>query len=387
MSPKFKPYIRWYAMFSGILTTLLGIFITLNCLAWILLQFRTDASPDKTLLKRNSTQLEVLYPGKNQADVAKILAESWTRRFSYEPFTGFKEASFSGQYVNVSDVGFRQTKDQGPWPPKPEHLTIFLFGGSTTFNYGLPDTETIASYLQGELQTADSQKNAYVYNFGRGYYYSTQELILFERLLLDGYVPDVAIFMDGLNDFVYTDDEPAYTQVLENFFSGEFTSTTSLVSSLLMNLPLGILMQREVLPLFREPAEVSEESTYNDPEVIEKVVRRFRQNIQMIETIAREFKVQPVFVLQPIPVYKPSPNAKQPDVATLKSVYYAKFGYERLAKEYTLGKLGSNLLWLADIQEQVTTSPYVDGIHYSASLSKELAKHLANYLKTHAYRN
>src|SRR6185436_5392660 len=54
-----------------------------------------------------------------------------------------------------------------------------------------------------------------VYNFGRGAYYSSQERALFEKLLVGGTVPDGAIFLDGLNDFMYYDDRPAMTVFLE----------------------------------------------------------------------------------------------------------------------------------------------------------------------------
>ena len=41
-------------------------------------------------------------------------------------------------------------------------LLVFLFGGSTTFGYGLTDDETIAAAFERELQSADGRA---VYNF------------------------------------------------------------------------------------------------------------------------------------------------------------------------------------------------------------------------------
>src|SRR6185503_15185425 len=103
----------------------------------------------------------------------------------YEAFTQFCERPFHGRFVNVSENGFRVSAQQGPWPPDADNFNIFLFGGSTTFGYGLPDSQTVASYLQDDL-AARSSPHVRVYNFGRGSYVSEQERVLFEELLLAG---------------------------------------------------------------------------------------------------------------------------------------------------------------------------------------------------------
>lgn len=69
------------------------------------------------------------------------------------------------------------------------------------------DGDAIASYLQPLVVAADGRP-ARVYNFGHSGYYSTQERILFTRLVVAGHVPDVAVFVDGLNDSGAVDDVP-----------------------------------------------------------------------------------------------------------------------------------------------------------------------------------
>ena len=141
--------------------------------------------------------------------------ENWTRSYLYEPFTQFKERPNRGDYVNVDENGFRFSADQASWPPDPKKVNVFVFGGSTTFGYGVADLETVPSRLQEELREKFVTPVS-VYNFGRGYYYSTQERVLFEKLLLSGYVPNVAIFIDGLNDFYQDIDEPLFTSRLRD---------------------------------------------------------------------------------------------------------------------------------------------------------------------------
>jgi hypothetical protein len=90
--------------------------------------------------------------------IRELLRETWNRGYAYEPFTYFKERPFTGKYVNVDPHGFRVTKEQGPWPPDRNRDFIFLFGGSTSFAYGLPDDQTVASYLQESLWTQPTKR-------------------------------------------------------------------------------------------------------------------------------------------------------------------------------------------------------------------------------------
>src|SRR6185436_14410167 len=43
-------------------------------------------------------------------------------------------------------------------------------------------------------------------------YYSSQERILFSNLLATGIVPDVAVFVDGLNEFYRSQDAPQFSR-------------------------------------------------------------------------------------------------------------------------------------------------------------------------------
>src|SRR6185369_12207002 len=120
--------------------------------------------------------------------------------------------------VTVDPAGFRAGRDQRPWPPDPARFNVFVFGGSTTFGYGVADGDTIASQLQPLL--ARHGRDVAVYNFGRGYYYSTQERILYEQLLAGGFVPALAVFIDGLNDFCYDHDDSAVSARLAAALEG-----------------------------------------------------------------------------------------------------------------------------------------------------------------------
>lgn len=163
--------------------------------AWY--QVMPAGRPDPVSEKYGFSQVVQNYPGMNRTALRELLRETWSRPMAFEPFTQFKERATMGRFVNVSPHGFRLSKNQGPWPPSPEAVNVFLFGGSTVFNYGLPDEQTIAFFLQGFLNEAGSGPPVRVYNFGRGHYYSSQECVLFEQLLSAGFVPAIAVFLDG----------------------------------------------------------------------------------------------------------------------------------------------------------------------------------------------
>ncbi|GAG17525.1 unnamed protein product, partial [marine sediment metagenome] len=133
----------------------------------------------------DSVDWAVVYPDLEPDQIERLLAETWTRPHAYEPLTQFTERPYRGEYVNITEMGYRLGRDQGPWPPEDRPYNIFVFGGSTTFGYGVADDQTIASHLQRRLGERTTRE-VRVYNFGRGMYRSSQERVLFEQLLVSG---------------------------------------------------------------------------------------------------------------------------------------------------------------------------------------------------------
>ncbi|MBI3306596.1 MAG: SGNH/GDSL hydrolase family protein [Candidatus Omnitrophica bacterium] len=199
-----KSFLHGYTSFAIFFLNIFLLLVLSNVLIYAFhaaVRFQQGDKADiQGVYKKYKDRLPKVYPERNQSEIAHILSETWNRPLAYEPFTEFKEAPFSGQYIRVDSNGFRVSKGQGPWPPLRENFNIFILGGSTAFNYGVSDEETIASYLQEILASEVPGKRVFVYNFARGFYYSTQERILFEQLLLAGHIPDIALFIDGIND-------------------------------------------------------------------------------------------------------------------------------------------------------------------------------------------
>ena len=318
--------------------------------------------------------LKEIYPDSMGREVNLLLYETWSRPYVYEPYTQFKERPFKGKYVNVHRAGFRITENQGPWPPDPENKNIFLFGGSTTFGYGVRDEQTIASYLEQYLQSSGSK--AYVYNFGRGNYFSSQEKNLFEELLVSGVKPDIAIFIDGLNDFYHVNNEPIFTERLRKFVDNKG-------KTLFVDLPLvNVIKDIKKIGDVHSDDTLNSNNKYDDKDLLYKAIHRYKNNKKIIEAIASLYGVKTVFVWQPVPTYKYDLKYHIFAGKGFGRFLYSKYGYKYMEDYVQKNDMGNNFLYLADIQENLKKPLYVDIDHYTAEFSSDVAKRISRFLLT-----
>lgn len=375
---------KGYQVAATVVTTLCLLFVLMNLVVALLYGLKTAALKKRNpLSSQYGRNFERVYPGLAPREFDQLMYETWTRPYVYEPYTQFKERPYSGQYVNVSPQGFRHTKNQGSWPPDPAFFNIFLFGGSTTFNYGLPDDQTIASYLQEFLRRDRAGKPPRVYNFGRGYYFSPQERILFERLVAAGHLPDLALFLDGQNEFFFTGDDPAFTPMLDRFLQDD---SGFLLQRLVQKLPLSRAVRsfRAIRATMLAEAPDGRDADrgslgdgrYDDPKLLQHVIERYARNKAMIEAVARTYGVDALFVWEPAPNY--GYDLKYHLFAEPESQWglhaYAKSGYPMMARMAKRLFPERSFAWCADVQEGVAEPLYVDSVHYTAAMSVRVAR-------------
>jgi hypothetical protein len=224
-----------------------------------------------------------------------------------------------------------------------------------------------------------------VYNFGRGAYFSTQERILFQQLLLRNAVPDMAIFLDGLNDFHLTTHSAGYSRLERAFAATDpFKGGAGLrdaVVALGAHLPLiraAAIIERK---MSEQPAELP---TYKPAELprrdLDALIDRYLHNKRQITGVAREYGLKPLFVWQPVPGYKYDLRHH----AALNPVH-GLGGHERSGQGYPVAaerraEFGGSFLWLADIQEHRAEALYVDTVHYTAAFSDVIAGEIAAHI-------
>lgn len=342
--------------------------------------------PIPSTIRHGEKLLKNIYPSISEEEILRLLMETWSRPYIFENYTHFKERPYTGKYVNVDSNGFRRSKNQAPWPPdRKKYFVIFVFGGSTAFGYGVPDDETIASHLQDCFSNQGSKKIAALYNFGRGHYYSTQERILFEQMLAAHHSPDIALFIDGLNEFFYYEDEgTAVSASFEKCLAGD-----------LYRLWFKDLRKRSpVIRTFRKITKTikntlfkgarlkeKERRKYCDQAKLTRCIERYIVNKQMIEAISTSFHTKSIFVWQPVPTFQYDlelhPFAKE----GFGRHGYSAFGYPLMWEYVQRHPLGENFLWCAHIHEGLDEPLYVDVAHYSPMMSKRVAHAIYNFMR------
>lgn len=369
---RFERLASFYQAAALLLLNTLVLFALLNLIVYpFLLLF--DSRDAGVVSKYGMERLKSVYPGMEAGEITALLEETWSRPYVYEPFTQFKERPFQGRFVNVDENGFRVTPDQGPWPPSSDSLNIFVFGGSTTFGYGVSDDETVPAVIERDLRLEIGDR-INVYNFGRGHYYSTQERVLFFQLIAAGHRPDLVIFIDGLNDFFFHTDEPAYTPRLREFVAGEHESPWRI-----SQLPLSRVFTaaRKWIRNFRSVPPVND---FNDLDIIDRVVGRYFSNMDMINAVAQAHGINTAFVWQPAPTFGPGGDQSRFNGFDYGRHEYSRFGYARMEKIVSANDPGPGFLWCADLAGTPEEASYVDLVHYSADYSERLGSYIVGLL-------
>ncbi|MCK5114955.1 MAG: SGNH/GDSL hydrolase family protein [Candidatus Aegiribacteria sp.] len=133
---------------------------------------------------------------KMEAGLQSPIAEermSWGR---YEPYVVWRADTSLYFEDEIDPDGFRITPVSNS---DSNAYKVFVFGGSTVWGTGVPDSSTIPSYLCELLQSSVSGP-VEVRNFGQLGYVSTQEMIELCFQLRSDNVPDLVLFLDGMND-------------------------------------------------------------------------------------------------------------------------------------------------------------------------------------------
>lgn len=311
--------------------------------------FAFQAATTENLIQRKfpETDFSKVYPGLTKPEIDQLQRESLGVRYVYAPFVEFKPAPDAKRFVNVLPGGFRQGREAGPWPPLPSELVVFVFGGSTTFGFGLPDGETVVSRLEAKLAERFPGRKVRCYNFGRGYYFSSQERQLFESLLAEGATPQLAVFIDGLNEFVYHDGMPEFTPALYAFTAPDRP------------------------PLTR--AEITSDA--ERASAVARLIARYRQNLRLIEAVAQAHGVSPIFVGQPVPFLDfPMRPETYPFQSTFAEHRLAAWGYKNFKDAARAGQFGERFVWCGNAFANAGGVMYADSIHYNAAGAEELAR-------------
>ena len=379
-SSRLDRLIRRYQVTATLLLNTVIVFVVVNMIALGGLIAADAFAPERNVVedKYGSGALAQVYPGMAEADIRELLGETWRQHRVFQPYVQFRESPFRGRYVNVHDAGFRHSADQAPWPPPADTFSVFFFGGSTTFAYGLPDGDTVPSQVQ-QLLRGRGYAHVAVHNFGAGSYQSTQERIFFGELLARGTRPDMAIFLDGLNDFAFPhvpQDTDLVVRALENVGAGSARRLYGLVSAM----PISRAARALLPSTLDAPASGARKTeAAADAALIDSVVTRYLANVTQTGGAARASGVIPIFIWQPTPYYRYD-TSRHPFVDSGGVNRHAAEGYAHARTRFNGRTVDPAFLWAADIQEGVSEPLYVDSMHYTRAMSGRLARWIVDQL-------
>ena len=329
-------------------------------------------------------------------EIIELIMESSNVTLTCDAFSPYREAPFRGLYVNVDENGFRWLhvgdENKPPWPIIDDEFVIFIFGGSSTFGYGVGDNLTVSAWLEYYLQEAFNVVKIRVYNFGRAGFSSFEEKILFTSLVEAGYIPDMAIFFDGLNDF--------------RRWSGEVRADVGCSASDSVNmrerfrnmitcdadeicLPVQILAENLTGNFDdSDSADTIDLATGEPPkddlETNLAIIDRWLSNKIAVEQVARQNQVELLFVMEPAPMYGYNlknhlfiDSVQEDDVWSRHH-----WGYTLWEERYNDADSAwtDNVLNLVRLGEDNEGPIYVDRIHYTSWFSEEIAIAIKDYL-------
>lgn len=405
---------QWYPDALAFLANLFWVFLALNLVAWavikcapgffVSLESRMRYDPGvwyRTHFREEPVhQWYGLSPQELEEYLSEITAHNY--EYDYDQLCEYRHRGCQGRYLNVSEHGFRAGKDQGPWPPDPACLNIFVFGGSTAFGVGA-DWHTVPSLLQAALD-GRLERPVRCYNFGRFAYYSSLEKTLFTRLVTEGCQPDLAIFLHGLNDCVRAEGETAvagiYREALRAHYSMHREFAQNRLQARVKWVRLGLFVSS--LPLLRLAEDLGRHLAGRDEAPVARqadaqrdfrpgldgavrtgVVRRLVQNHRQILAAAALSGVRCLFALQPHPAYKYDLSCHRAHVPEL-----GLRGNERAGEVYPALRAalagteyaGQALLDLSEMQEGLRENLYLDEAHYTADFSARIARRIAEHI-------
>ena len=117
------------------------------------------------------------------------------------------------------------------------------------------------------------------------------------------------------------------------------------------------------------------------------IIARMFLNFRMVRSIARDFGIKVLFVIQPVPFFEYSPDAGNypftPDPSEFAAITngYKRLGQmiQELQEEDPAATL--DVLWLGSLFEDEKGPVYLDQVHYTRAAGKRIAAEIGKRLR------
>lgn len=200
-APTPRPPGRLRRVLGGLRTAWSILGLTLLLLVGLELGLRLVFAIKDRISALPETDPRIIAEGYDGADwVAAHFREYRAGEADWHPYVYFRGKPREGATIQVGTRGLRRTwvRPPGEGGSGSKAARIWFFGGSTAWGVGARDEYTIPSLVAKRLEERGIP--AEVNNFAEVGYVSTQDVLALLLELRDGRSPDVAVFLDGVND-------------------------------------------------------------------------------------------------------------------------------------------------------------------------------------------
>ena len=328
-----------------------ALFVGANLLALPLIETRSLAD-EPEYVSFVDAGIRAAYPDWKEPERRRLRWETRFMGMGKEALILPREQAYQGEHVNVSEHGFRHVRDQGPWPPSRDHYNLFFFGGSAGFGYHVRDEDTVASRLQEALGKREG-RSVRVYNFARGGYAAEHQRLALSRLLALGHAPDMAVHLDGMNEFATGGGGPLLARVHTQPYQDDLRHP---LRAWLAALPIVRALPARSAGLFGDAGRpvdalsaAEERERYDDADRDRRIIHHYFANMVATRTLGDVHGVESLFVWQPVPTYGYDLE-HHANRGSFKNHTYSRYGYPRMAQRVRKGRTSPHFVWCADLQ-------------------------------------
>ena len=310
---------------------------------------------------------------------------SYTGVYTYAPFTVVDSEPFHSQYVNVDVTALGALRRSISHCEDPS-ITVWAFGGSTTFGIGVPDDMTWPSYLAESLGKLTGQCVA-VENFGVETLSMNQELIRLMQALKTGRKPDLVVFYDGANDAsfgtnlpgpkaygYYEDDKPLMDERHSMIAPLQNLKLVQLVRRGLRRANAGQAQTIEIQGEIQRIGASDQESK----ERAKRTMDNYIANMEVVQALADAYHFRVYFFWQPVSFYG-KPHACK-EAWTIIANQGSSHGTKAVQETYQEAEEragGAGITSLVHLFDETNACVFVDPVHLGPAGNRLVAAAIA----------
>ncbi len=308
-------------------------------------------------------------------DYIRELELNPAREDEWHPYVYWRTKLYRGKYLNIDEAGIRRTWNRTA-SPTPGQLKVYMFGGSTLWGVGARDDFTIPS-LVSKMLTTQLDSGVWVMNFGEPGYVSTQEVITLMLELRKGNVPDVVVFLDGVNDaFSAYQNGVAGIPQNESYRVAEFNSRggfnwrQAVEKLALYRLAARLKRSRGGFQRFAPTDGRSTDALASE------VVEMYLRNVSLVGALAQRYGFQAIFCWQPT-VYTKKQLSQQErqwygvlDVRSGQSFQKVNDIFRQRIRTSRI----DNIYDLSGVFDEVRSTVFIDAWHITEAANERIAE-------------